>query len=44
MGGPIVEEMARCKCGQEFEILWGSCGFANCPSCGATVKIGACGE
>lgn len=44
MGGPTVEEMTECKCGQKFEVVWGSCCIVNCPECGSPCKVGVCGE
>lgn len=31
-----------CVCDKLIEVIYGSCGMVNCPSCGMLLKIGAC--
>lgn len=37
-----TEEQVKCVCGNEFMVIFASCGHVNCPNCGMLLKVGAC--
>lgn len=37
-----IGETIECVCSKKIEVLYGSCGYVNCPICGMLLKVGAC--